>query len=80
MTLLLTLDPVSSSQESRIYVKSVFHKFVKLPTIPEFKSKLYACANMFDVINGLGELQDKRLKNYHPLGVPLPISYTVDLH
>ena len=80
MTLLLSFDPVRFPQESCSHIKFVFHEFFKCPTIPAVKLKLYAHANIFGIINGLGALQDDQLKNDLPLGVPLPILYTVDLH
>ena len=80
MTLLLALDPRSFSQESRSCVKCVFHDLFKCPTIPSVKSKLYARANIFGVINSLVVLQDDQLKNDHPLVVPLPSLYIFELH
>ena len=56
MTFLLALDIASFTQESCRCVKSVFYEFVKLPKIPEVKSKLYAHANMFGIIIVLVEL------------------------
>ena len=80
MTLHLTLDLASFLQESRSYVMPVFQEFDKRATIPAVKSKLYVCANMFAIINSLDMLKDDRLKNYHPLGVPLPLYYTIELY
>ena len=76
MTFILALDPASFPQG----IVRVFHEFAKSATIPAVESKLYLHANLFGVINILGVLQDDRLKNGHPLAVPLPISYTIELH
>ena len=80
MTLLLTLDPTRFPQESCSHVKCVFHEFAKHTTIPAVKYKLYSRATMFSINNGLGTFQDDQLKNDHPLIVPLPSSYTVNIH
>ena len=58
MTFLLDLDTARFPKECRSCVKCVFQELVKCPRIPEVKLKLYARANMFDVINGLGVFQN----------------------
>ena len=35
---------------------------------------------LFGIMNTVGALQDKRLKNYHPLRVLLPRYYTFEIH
>ena len=80
MTLLLALDTASFPQEYCIHVKCVFRDFSKRPTITSVESKQYARVNIFGVINDLVVLQDDRLKNNHPLRVPLPSLYTAKLH
>ena len=77
--MLVALNPASFPQESRSCIVRAFHEFVKQATIPEVESKLYARANMFGVITVLGALQDDQLKNYHPLGVPPPSLYVIEL-
>ena len=56
--LLLGSNHTSFSQVSCSHVKVVFYEFFKRPTIIEIKSKQYARANMFGIINALGPLQD----------------------
>ena len=80
MSLILALGPARFLQVSRGRGVHVVHEFIKRATITAVESKFYLCANMFGVINGLGALQDERLKNNHPLGVPFPILHTIKLH
>ena len=62
MTLLLALDPSVFPQVSRGRSVRVVHKLIRYATIPEVELKPDLCANMFDVVNGLGTLQDDQLK------------------
>ena len=80
ITFLLALDLVLFPQYSRSHIKIVFHEFIKCPTIPELKSKQYACKNMSGVMNILGSFQYYQLENNHPLGVPRSSSYTAEIH
>ena len=50
----------------------VFHKLVKCSTIPQVQSEKNALLYFCVIVNALGMLEDNRLKNYHPLSVPLP--------
>ena len=72
MTLLLRLIPTRFSEVSYFGIIRVFHEFIKHPRIPAIESKKYVRSNLRKIINGLGELEDNRLKNDHPLCVPLP--------
>ena len=80
MTFVIPLDISIFPLESCSPIKSVFHEFSKQPTITEVISNLYARANMFDVIYSLGTFKYDQLKNDRPLRVPIPSSYTVELH
>ena len=80
MPLLLALDPVRFPHKYCDLGVHVVHELVKRDPVPSVESKLDSRANMFGIINGLGALQDDRLKNDHPIGVPLPSSYAVKLH
>ena len=80
MTLLLGLDPVSFPQVSRSCIKYFFLYFIKRLTIPAVGLKQYARVIMFGIINALGTLQDNWLNNNHPLKVPLPSLYTIEIH
>ena len=78
--LLFGLDPTIFSKVSRSRVKCVFHLFIKCPMIPAVKSKLYARANMFLIINALVALQDNWLNHDHPHRVPLLSLYSLEIH
>ena len=80
MTLLLALDTARFPDEYCSQVVHVFHEFFKCATIPAVDTKLYAHANMFGIINGLGAFQYEQLKEDHPLGVPLLSLYTIKIH
>ena len=80
MMLLLDLDPTSFPQESLSRVVRILHNFVKCATILAVESKLYAHADIFGVIKGLGVFQDNQLKNitcleFH-LKARIPLSFT----
>ena len=80
MPLLLDLDPASSSQVPRSLSVSLVYKFVKSTTNPAVKSKLNSRMDIFGASYKSDVLQDDQLKNDHPLGVPLPSLYSVELH
>ena len=77
MTLLLALGTVIFPQVSCDRGVCVVNLFVKRAKIPTVESKTDSCTNMFGVINCLGALQNDQLKNDHPLGVLLPMSYAI---
>ena len=48
--------------------------------IPAVNMELDLCANFFGTNDESDVFQDNQLKNYHPIGVPLPILYNIKLH
>ena len=80
VTLLLALSTVILPQQPRIRGVGVVYKFIKQTTIPGVDLGLNQRANIFGASDESDALQDKRLKNNHPLGVPFPSSYAVKIH
>ena len=77
---LLALGPASLPQLLRSRGVGVVYEFVKCTTIPGVKSELESRANIFGASDESDMLQDNRLKNDHPLGVPFPSLYAVKFH
>ena len=80
MMLLLTLSPARFPQVSRSRGVHVVHEFVKCYMIPEVELEIDLRANIFGVSDRLDTLQDDKLKNDHPLNIPLPSLYSIEIH
>ena len=75
MMFLHSLSPTSFSEVPHGGFIRVFHKLIKRSTIPQVESKQIVLSNLRGIVNTLGALDNKRLKNNHPLSVPLPSTY-----
>ena len=80
MTFIRILSPMSPPQILRSRSIGAVNKFVIHSTIPGYRLGFNSRANMFSDSDDSDVLQDNRLKNDHPLGVPFLISYAVKLH
>ena len=80
MELILDLGPASSPWLPRSRSVCVIYEFFKRTTIPAVKSELDLRAIVFGASKESDVLQDDRLKNYHPIGVPLPRSRAFKIH
>ena len=72
MTFIRSLTPTSFSEVSHSGFIRVFHELVKRSTSPQIESKQYTLSNLCGIVNALCALEDNRLKNYHPIIIPLP--------
>ena len=70
MTLLWILIPPIPPYVSCRHGVGVTNNLVKCFTIPRGKSGINSCANIFGASNESYTLQDNRMKNDHPNGVP----------
>ena len=80
MALLCTLVPTILPQLLPSRSVGVVYKFVKCTTIPGVESGLDLRVNIFGASDESEALQDNRLKNDHPLGVPFPSSYAIKIY
>ena len=77
--LLITLIPASPPQEYCSCSVGVTYEFIKRSAFPRVKSSINLRADIFCASYESDVLQNKRLKNDHTLGAPLPTSYAVEL-
>ena len=80
MPFLCALGPASLPQVPRSRGVGIVCKFVKRTTIPGVESGLDLRVNIFGASDESEALQDNRLKNDHPLGVPFPSSYAIEIY
>ena len=80
MTFILALGLTSLPQVPCSRVVGAIYKFVKRTTIPGVDSGLNLCAYISGANYNLDALQDKLLKNYHPICITFPRSYAVKIH
>ena len=78
--LLRALGPAILVRLPRSRVVGVVYELIKRTTILGVESGLDSRGNIFGTSNDSDALHDNRLKNDHPIGVPFPSSYAVELH
>ena len=80
MTFLHSFIPTIFSDVPHGGVIRVFQELIKRSTIPQVKSKQNALSDLRGIVNALGALDYNRLKNNHPLSVPLTSTDPVKLY
>ena len=80
ITFILSLVAASFPQVPCIRSVSAIYDLVKHTMILAVDLELDLRVNIFGAGDDSDAFQDYRLKNDHPLGVPLPIPYAVELH
>ena len=79
MTFLRIFRPASLLRVSCSRGVGVIKELVKCSTISRSKLDINSRANIFGASDESDMLQDNRIKNYHPLGIPFPSLYTIEL-
>ena len=79
MMLLLVFNPANLLQIPCSNCVGFVYKFIKCSMISGGELGLNLRANIFGVSHKSDALQDNRLKNDHPFGVPFLRSYDVEL-